>query len=112
MTRVMLTDHRDDRLVSITWDDGKLYGPPEVVQMIEGLAKFYAGQPIGHRVYDGAIYNHLSDPYAAYTIMNWVFSDYPTLRGDLLKMPDPAPRHGAGNMSSTTPTTCRTEGER
>ena len=95
MTRFSLTGHHNDLLLTITWDDGKLYGPPEAVDLIQGLAKHYDAVPIGTTVGGDIVHVRLTDPRAAYVLMNCVFSDDPTVRGDLPEQMDPQLPPGA-----------------
>ena len=95
MTRFMLTGHRGNALINLAWDDGRLYGDPEAVEIIKRMAAALEGAYTACPGCPGSTHHHLHNPWTAYSFMRTVVrdkpGDRPTLKGSLPKL-DPPPK--------------------
>ncbi|PWT72662.1 MAG: hypothetical protein C5B60_09255 [Chloroflexi bacterium] len=63
MTRFRLIGHFRGRLVHIAWEDGRLYGDPELVQIIKQVAAGFEGVLISALPWLSSVTNHLESPW-------------------------------------------------
>jgi hypothetical protein len=86
--------HWGDRVVWLAYEDGKLYGDPEVIEWIKRFAKDEEGHFWGPMPYpQTSKYNHLENPYWAADHMRILLARKPSpiVRGNWPKPPELPP---------------------
>jgi len=73
MTTFSITGQRGERTVTVTWTDGELSGDTDTIEMLKLIAEAYEGRPLRALVGPVTVYNHLSNPYTACTMIRSMF---------------------------------------
>jgi hypothetical protein len=95
LTRFTMTGPRDcdHKIVTIGWHNGRLFGDAETCEIVERLAAYYEGRPVGIAPLWTTTHDHLSEPHSAAHLMTRVFTlprDI-TFTGSIPKFPPPPP---------------------
>lgn len=77
-----------NRTVEITWEDGKLTGPPEVVQIIKADAKVLEREDVGPVGGPFTRTKHLSNPLSASIIIREVLDEVLESSGNVPSPPE------------------------
>jgi hypothetical protein len=87
--RFTLRGLRGSQLISMTWIDGRLYGDPEAVEMVEMLAAAMEGHVVSSPA-DITTHDHLRNPASASSLMRMMFSSRPECTySDVPPVPEP-----------------------
>lgn len=85
MTKLTFTGMRNDKQISVTWEDGTLSGDKDTCEWIQTLARIAeaSGTIIGDVGGPYATEDYLGDPYAARALIRSVFPASPQEEGEL-----------------------------
>jgi hypothetical protein len=83
MTRLTFIGERNGREISVTWQNGALFGDPEACEWIRYLARVIDGQILGPIGGPYVARKYLRNPYAARWLILSVFPGDVRQEGDL-----------------------------